>query len=657
MNFIIENKLPFREAFVDGSICYICDIGNIRLITNDASIINTDDYKYNNPISGEVIIADYSLNLPTNVKLTAHSTIANTYVISKDNHYVLMVGKQTPSNPESIGSLTLDSYDSSIDYQNSIIYDYKYHLFSKNNRFSNLQGVIINCGFDGNVPSYFNHKFTSMIITDSYQDSEEINFEYGTQTSSDSTAGNLIANSEAEMLAFTNTIAGTGCFRTDSDILYINITGDNGSLDDWKATNSSSSNEDILEIINNSMVQSPNAFLLEIPFRNSLDITKGKGSVVFTRASTALYDDRYGFTRSAAINEPRFVKSGLLIEPSSTNYFVGSKDATQFETVNCSIFENVKYDPSHNLTADSVVIDTPGTDWYIYKTINELTLIQGTYVTFSIRMSSSNNTRVLIELLDSTGTNNFNFSEEITLNKFLTRYKNLTVFVENATIGKLVIKISGIDKTINDVFVINDMQVENLPVSTSEITTTVETGIVTRALDDVAVAYFGNFPGSFSDKTVSVDINILGRLGELSSCFYSGDLQLFIDDNTEVNKTSVGMSLSEKSDWIEKTGVFRFGATYNNTTKELCMYHDGIKVATKTITIVDPPTDTVNSYDQFLAEIYPTIASGEYLTSILQIPLDVVESIIKLNYGSPFFTISNLRIVDQCLTENQMKVF
>jgi len=53
-------------------------------------------------------------------------------------------------------------------------------------------------------------------------------------------------------------------------------------------------------------------------------------SATFTRASTATYIDKSGVLRTAAINEPRFEKEGLLVEGQSTNQVLNSEDPTKW---------------------------------------------------------------------------------------------------------------------------------------------------------------------------------------------------------------------------------------------------------------------------------------------------------------------------------------
>lgn len=66
--------------------------------------------------------------------------------------------------------------------------------------------------------------------------------------------------------------------------------------------------------------------LLHLPLLNSLAIARGVGSVTFARSTTGTYVDRYGVVQTAAIDEPRFERNGLLMEGASTNLAFRSDD-------------------------------------------------------------------------------------------------------------------------------------------------------------------------------------------------------------------------------------------------------------------------------------------------------------------------------------------
>ena len=93
-----------------------------------------------------------------------------------------------------------------------------------------------------------------------------------------------------------------------------------------------------------------------IPFNDSLRMFAGYGREVkvgddvvarmvnFERSTTATYIDKSGVLRTAAINEPRFEKQGLLIEGQSTNLVARSEGST-FQTANAS-FQTLTNDVS-----------------------------------------------------------------------------------------------------------------------------------------------------------------------------------------------------------------------------------------------------------------------------------------------------------------------
>ena len=401
----------------------------------------------------------------------------------------------------------------------------------------------------------------------------------------------------------------------------------------------------------------PPAPLFEAAFRNSLALDKGVGTATFIRETVAHHLDRYGILRTTEENKPRFSKNGLLIEGESTNYFVGSTDANVFTKTNCRVELNKQYDAAFESTVDIIAIDVPQLAWRLSKVIDTMYLERGTYVTFSLRLKSKNNTSVELKIRDTSGLNagDFGGTKVIVLNNKLTRYSH-TVFIENATTGFPEVIVEGLTLTEGAEFAIVDMQVEKLNFMSSTIRTT--DAPVTRKADRVSVPYVENFPGSLASKTVVMDVNVIGNTGtSVPRCFVSGDLQFYIGDGTvNSNKFRVGMATGAETDWVEKIGKFRLAARYDAATQELCMFHDGVKVATKLgVDKADPPLANVASYEQFLSEIYPTLDPSQFGIAVLQIPLDILQSEIRLDAGGPYMEISNVRIYDEALTDPMLK--
>jgi len=395
--------------------------------------------------------------------------------------------------------------------------------------------------------------------------------------------------------------------------------------------------------------------LFDAPFRNSLALNQGVGIVRFVRPTEASFIDRYGVKRNRIATEPRFNKSGLIQEGPSTNYFVGSTDVSVCAFSNCSVELNKLWDAAFEATVDIVTISIDGQPWNISKVISALYLEKDKYITFSVRLKSNDGVVGHLRIKDSSGTIVGDIgSKEIALTDKLARYE-LTVKVETNTIGHPIVMFEPSTTTAGSSFAVVDFQVEELNFASSVINTTVLTGPVTRAGETVGIPHVENFPVGLVDKTVLIDVEVVGTTDEEHLCFTAGDMRLYVGNGVPNNRmTRVAMSAESTTPWIEKIGKFRFGATFNATTKELCMYHDGVKVATKTaVTTADSPLLNLESINNFFSEIYPDLESGTG-TTISQIPLDVLDSEILLGSGNPYISVSNIRLFDQCLGEQQM---
>lgn len=79
--------------------------------------------------------------------------------------------------------------------------------------------------------------------------------------------------------------------------------------------------EDAIEQARESVPPLPHLWL---PLNDSLNLMTGHGAVTFSRASGATYVDAAGRLCTAAVNEPRFERNGLLIEGQRTNNFINT---------------------------------------------------------------------------------------------------------------------------------------------------------------------------------------------------------------------------------------------------------------------------------------------------------------------------------------------
>jgi len=108
--------------------------------------------------------------------------------------------------------------------------------------------------------------------------------------------------------------------------------------------------------------------LLDLPLNNSLSMKQGTGEVTFSRTTTATYVDRYGVLQTAAIDEPRFEKEGLLIEGASTNLILYSEDFSNTEwTKNATVGTDTTLAPDGSSNAYKVDDTASDATQYAYN--------------------------------------------------------------------------------------------------------------------------------------------------------------------------------------------------------------------------------------------------------------------------------------------------
>ncbi len=94
-------------------------------------------------------------------------------------------------------------------------------------------------------------------------------------------------------------------------------------------------------------------------------------SVPFTRAGTGTYTDKSGVLRTAAINEPRFEKEGLLLEEQRTNLALYSVDLSNTYWNKTRLTVASGYDaPDGSKTACKVIADASTSAHYLNKLLN-----------------------------------------------------------------------------------------------------------------------------------------------------------------------------------------------------------------------------------------------------------------------------------------------
>lgn len=258
MLFIVEEKLPFRKSILQGVTVYICDLGNIRLVTTSTVLLDGGECSYTNPLTGNTSLISYSLKLPAKIKLIPYGTKPNTYEIVSDPLSVLMVGNQRADNADIEGTITDIIHDSKVNTPHHFIFDFKQRLTNGILYVCDIQGIIVNEAFTSSIPSYFSTKLKS-ISQNSEVVISDVTMVYGT-SGTESSYGLFVADSLEEMLALDIGI-GDRCYRTDLGSELVNVTGSNDSIDDWDMIGSGEGggvSVDQVQTIVNNAVQTAN---------------------------------------------------------------------------------------------------------------------------------------------------------------------------------------------------------------------------------------------------------------------------------------------------------------------------------------------------------------------------------------------------------------
>lgn len=240
---------------------------------------------------------------------------------------------------------------------------------------------------------------------------------------------------------------------------------------------------------------------VHIPFISDLNMIEGFGCVEYSRPTPATYTDKSGVLRTAAIDEPRFEKEGLLIEGQSTNLIIYSNEFAKFD---CTLTKEVVSGIELTRVTRSGVSDS-----YITSGHNILAYSLST-VSFYLKKSEIP----------------VGFSFYIDAANGYVELDSAAVVVKD--VGNDLVRVSRVatlsgntlphfrfEGGIGTTFVIGGIQIEALPFATSYIPT--KGAAATRAGDRCLIQALNNLP---NEGTIAVNFDTLGISG-LRQCIFS----------------------------------------------------------------------------------------------------------------------------------------
>lgn len=383
-------------------------------------------------------------------------------------------------------------------------------------------------------------------------------------------------------------------------------------------------------------------------------------SVSFSRASTATYIDKSGVLQTAAINEPRFEKEGLLIEEQRTNYYLNSNDPSKWATSGVNKIQQADGNTQAitgimTLTADSgeinILANSSPVSLSAGGVVSVSCRVKGTDGRLRIRIANSSTlvadcTLDLVNGVTTTGSGIVITKSSIDGDG----YYNFSCTFTAATAESYYFQIRVLSRTGQTVIPagaeirLQMPQLETGIGSTSYIPTTTTT--VTRAADDCTSQRSGN-DNYFGPVTIAAEVHCNGptstagttnRRGIISIMPSNTEYVVLMVDNSSATLgkfafTYGGFSFNMASKVIDDGNMHIVCARSNTTQNQCCV--DGEQLSNPTA-VSRPTPGTVTAANQVIM-----IGRGAGATAPGQ----------RMLNGH----IRNLRIWHRALSDNQIK--
>lgn len=287
-------------------------------------------------------------------------------------------------------------------------------------------------------------------------------------------------------------------------------------------------------------------------------------SMTFTRSTTGTYIDKSGVLKTAAVNEPRFEREGLLMEGQSTNYVLNSEDPSQWQS-NSTLTKASIVDGTTQAVTYTGTVNAATSANHQATVSSNISVNAGDTITISARAKASSDIVRFRFTLDGTDIANIFFNaltgELISATTGLTyttslgsdgyAYLSAAYTAPSAGVVTAGVWLRGnANLPVGTIIYIQTLQVEKNPVATSYIPTA--GSAVTRSADNCVLQPSCNVGyrtvGDAFNRTVSLEltVNSMGLTGSnynnvLAAAGVSSDLVLrLFNSNIRAYRSNVG---------------------------------------------------------------------------------------------------------------------
>jgi len=259
-------------------------------------------------------------------------------------------------------------------------------------------------------------------------------------------------------------------------------------------------------------------------------------SMTFARATTGTYIDKSGVLQTAAINEPRFEREGLLIEGQSTNYFLNTDTPTNWNS-DSRVTKSSLVDGATQAATLKGVTTATATDLILIGS-QAIAGASGDIFTLSARFKSDYHRVRFNFTLDgalighvyfdaktgvfSAGTSGLTYTSSLGIDGYIYASVTCNSTGSGSVEGKIWINSSSGTIPVGHIIYVQTPQFEKNPVATSYIPTGAAS--VTRGSESLNLQASGNcgfrVTGDLFNRTVSLSLAI-NKIGLQSGSYHS----------------------------------------------------------------------------------------------------------------------------------------